>query len=116
MSKTLKIGLIFAAIGVGGILGCVQAEGDPAIKSKPEIVFSKQTSAIEAVEFTGLPVVGDIVRIRDKETGIVCYGARSIRLSCTLDMSQDHSVEQAGWTTLSQDEIQMANYPVQTEK
>lgn len=116
MSKTLKIGLICAAMGIGGILGCVQAEGDPEIKSSPKIVFSKQTSAIEAVEFTGLPVVGNIVRIRDKETGVVCYGASSIRLSCTADLAQDPSVEQTGWTTLSQDEIQLANNPDQTQK
>ena len=109
MSKTLKIGLIFAAMGVGGILGCVQVEGDPAIKSNPEIVFSKQTSAIEVVKFTGLPVVGHIVRVRDKETGVVCYGASSTRLSCTSDLAQDPSAEQTGWTTLSQDEIQWAN-------
>lgn len=116
MSKTLKIGLIFAAMGVGGILGCVQADGDPEIKSNPVIVFSKQYNAIEAIEFTGIPVVGNFVRIRDKETSVVCYGPSTTHLSCTTDLTQDPSVEQTGWTTLSQDEIQLANNPDQIQK
>lgn len=108
MSKTLKIGLIFAAMGVGGILGCTQAEGDPEIKSNPKIVFSNQ-KVIEAVQFTDVPYLGNFIRIRDKETGVVCYGSSSIRLSCTADLTLDPSVEQTNWTTLSQDEIQWAN-------
>ena len=108
MNKSTKLGLIFVAMSIGAIAGCRDAEGDPTIKSNPEIVFTNQ-SAIEAVEFTNVPYVSTFVRIRDKETGVVCYGASVARLSCTADLSQDPSVEEAGWNTVPHDEIQWAN-------
>jgi len=116
MHQSFKIIIAVFAVGTAAaVAGCRQAADtpNPNIKSTPKIVFSNQTTAIEAVEFTGLPIVVNIVRIRDKETGVVCYGASSIRLSCTSDLSQEQSTEQAGWTTLSQEEIQATNYPVQ---